>query len=364
MLLTEQVVLLTVLPSALFRLTGRMLCALKQCEVRQMVWTKQQPFQALALTGGGYQGLFTARALQEIEDHTGEPVGRRFDLTYGTSIGGIIALAVAFEVPMSKVVATFVKHGQAIFPRKQGRIATLHEKCQALLRPKYKAQVLREVIEMLIDKNATLNDAIHPCAIPAVNVTTGTIQVFKTRHKAEWNRDWRFKAVDVALATSAAPTFFELAEVGGHHFADGGLFANAPDLLALHEAEHFFDVPTSAFRLLSIGTMTKAYSISFSAGRQFGILDWMKNERLFSTIIAAQQQFADQLLKHKLGDRYLRVDEPLGLEQAADVGLDIANEYATSTLLALGSKNATDILGTTLKPFLEHEPQLKLVKGE
>lgn len=327
-----------------------------------MAWTEQQPFQALALTGGGYRGLFTARALQEIEDHIGEPIGRKFDLTYGTSIGGIIALAVAFEVPMSKVVMTFVEHGEAIFPRKQGRIASLFDKCESLCRPKYKSEVLRNVIEKLIDKDATLNDAVHPCAIPAVNVTTGAIQVFKTRHKAEWNRDWKFKAIDVALATSAAPTFFELAEVDGHHFADGGLFANAPDLLALHEAEHFFNVPNSAFRLLSVGTMTKTYSISFKAGRQFGILEWMKNERLFSTIIAAQQQLADQLLKHKLAERYLRLDEPLGLELAGDVGLDIANKHATQTLLARGSKSASDILATTLMPFLDHEPQLKLIR--
>lgn len=327
-----------------------------------MAWTEQQPFQALALTGGGYRGLFTASALQVIEDYIDEPIGRRFDLTYGTSIGGIVALAVAFEIPMSKVVSTFVEHGPAIFDQKQKGVAALFAKCKSLYQPKYKAQVLRNVIEKLIDKDATLNDAIHPCAIPAVNVTTGAIQIFKTRHKAEWNRDWRFKAVDVALATSAAPTFFELAEVDGHHFADGGLFANAPDLLALHEAEHFFDVPATAFRLLSIGTMTKAYSISFSAGRQFGVLNWMKNDRLFSTIIAAQQQLADQLLKHKLADRYFRLDESLGLEQSCDVGLDIANKIATRTLLARGSKNASDILGTSLLPFLGHKPQLKLVR--
>jgi patatin-like phospholipase/acyl hydrolase len=259
-------------------------------------------------------------------------------------------------------VSTFVEHGQAIFDQKQGRMAALVDKYKSLHQPKYKAEMLRNVIEKLIDKNATLNDAIHPCAIPAVNVTTGAIQVFKTRHKAEWNRDWRFKAVDVALATSAAPTFFELAKVDEHQFADGGLFANAPDLLALHEAEHFFDVPTTAFRMLSIGTMTKNFSISFNAGRQLGILEWMKNDRLFSTIIAAQQQLAEQLLKHKLADRYLRLDEPLGLEQAGDVGLDIANENATRTLLAFGSKNASNILGTTLLPFLGHKPQLKLVR--
>jgi patatin-like phospholipase/acyl hydrolase len=57
-------------------------------------WTPERPFQALALTGGGYRGLFTARALQVIEEHIKEPIGRRFDLVCGTSIGGIVALAV------------------------------------------------------------------------------------------------------------------------------------------------------------------------------------------------------------------------------------------------------------------------------
>ncbi len=52
-----------------------------------MTWTQAQPFQALSLTGGGYRGLFTARSLQVIEDHIRVPIGQRFDLTCGTSIG-------------------------------------------------------------------------------------------------------------------------------------------------------------------------------------------------------------------------------------------------------------------------------------
>ena len=52
-----------------------------------MVWTNDTPFQALSLTGGGYRGLFTARALQVMEEHVGVPIGQRFDLTCGASIG-------------------------------------------------------------------------------------------------------------------------------------------------------------------------------------------------------------------------------------------------------------------------------------
>lgn len=266
-----------------------------------MAWTEEWPFQALALTGGGYRGLFTARALQEMEDHIGEPIGRRFDLSYGTSIGGIIALAVAFEVPMLKVVQAFEQSGEKIFPSREkpkGKFAKALDIYQHWDRPRYKSQALREVITSLIPEDATLNDAIHAVGIPAVNVTSGKPQVFKTRHKAEWTRDWKYKVVDVALATSAAPTFFELAEVDGQRYADGGLYANAPDLLALHEAEHFFDVPSTAVRILSVGTTTNMYSLSFETGRELGIQGWMDDNRLFSVTISSQQQLVDQLM-HK-----------------------------------------------------------------
>lgn len=330
-----------------------------------MSWSKDTPFQALALTGGGYRGLFTARALQVMEDHIKAPIGQCFDLTCGTSIGGIVALAVAFEVPMRKVVEVFEHYGLEIFPphvpptTKCGKVVDLWQYSR---RPRYATAPLREAITKLIDKDATLNDATHAVAIPAVNVTQGRPQIFKTRHKAEWTRDWKFKAVDVALATAAAPTFFELAEVGGNLYADGGLFANAPDLIALHEAEHFFELTSDAVRILSVGTTTKSYSVSFGAGRQFGIADWMEEQRLFSVTISAQQQFVDQLIQHKLRDRYFRLDHEPSQEQAKDLGLDVASEDARKTLIALADKATTDVLGSGLQPYLSNRPQLKLVK--
>lgn len=81
-----------------------------------MICSLDQPFQALCLTGGGYSGLFTARALQVIKDYLGDSICRRFDLTCGMSIGSIVAIAVALEVLLSKVVKVFEEHGVAIFP--------------------------------------------------------------------------------------------------------------------------------------------------------------------------------------------------------------------------------------------------------
>ncbi len=58
-----------------------------------MNWSKETPFHFFVRLGGGYRGLFTARALQVIEDELKAAIGLSFDLACGTSIGGIVALA-------------------------------------------------------------------------------------------------------------------------------------------------------------------------------------------------------------------------------------------------------------------------------
>jgi patatin-like phospholipase/acyl hydrolase len=267
---------------------------------------------------------------------------------------------------MSKVVEVFKEDGLKIFPEDRrasssavGKVVDLYQNKRSA---RYLTEPLRAAISRLIPKETILGDALHPVAIPTVNVTQGQPQVFKTRHKAEWQRDWRYKVLDIALATAAAPTFFELAEIGGNLYADGGLVANAPDLIAMHEAEYYFRVPTEAQRVLSIGTTTRSYSLSHAAGRDYGVLDWMQDQRLFSVMISSQQQFVDQLVSHRLGNRYVRIDHEPSQEQAKDLGLDIATVAAQKTLVGLAEKAVTDVLGSALRPFLDHKPQLQIYR--
>ena len=71
-------------------------------------------FNILSLPGGGYRGLYTARIMADFEEQFGKPIGQSFDLIAGTSIGGILALAAAYEVPMNTVVNLFQDHGKKI----------------------------------------------------------------------------------------------------------------------------------------------------------------------------------------------------------------------------------------------------------
>jgi predicted acylesterase/phospholipase RssA len=70
------------------------------------------PFQILSLSGGGYLGLYTISILADIEDLIGAPLGTRFDLIAGTSVGGIIAIGIANEIPAARIKQAFERTGR------------------------------------------------------------------------------------------------------------------------------------------------------------------------------------------------------------------------------------------------------------
>ena len=48
-----------------------------------------EEFYTLALSGGGYKGLFTAHVLSELEKELGCPIAKKIDLLAGTSIPSV-----------------------------------------------------------------------------------------------------------------------------------------------------------------------------------------------------------------------------------------------------------------------------------
>jgi patatin-like phospholipase/acyl hydrolase len=77
--------------------------------------TKKKPFQVLALSGGGYLGLYASEILARLEDRAGRPIGSCFDLIAGTSVGGVLAAGIALDVPASRMRDLFIERGQDIF---------------------------------------------------------------------------------------------------------------------------------------------------------------------------------------------------------------------------------------------------------
>ena len=302
-------------------------------------------FQVLALSGGGYRGLFTARILADLEASIGAPIATRFDLLAGTSIGGILALALALEIPAAKMVALFERHGDQIFKKRFS--------LGGLWRAPYTQS---DLLALLNDSDffgeKTIAACRHPVLVPAINYTTGRPVVFKTPHHPSFVTDHQHRMTDVALATSAAPGYFPRHVFNHCQYIDGGLFANAPGLLGIHEAQHFLGQLKANLHVVAIGTMSAKYTVDPRRNSDGGTHDWggwwppNTPKRLFGVAISAQESLVDNLLRHQIpAGQYHHLDEDLTDERARAVALDKTDAAAQQVLLGSAAERAKSCLG-------------------
>ena len=78
--------------------------------------------------------------------------------------------------------------------------------------------------------------------------------IFKTPHHPDYKRDGRQMAVDVGLATAAAPTVYKAIEKDGYVLADGGIWANNPIMVGVVDALACFLIDRRQLHVLSLGT--------------------------------------------------------------------------------------------------------------
>lgn len=305
-----------------------------------------RPFKILSLDGGGYKGLYTACVLHEIEKFN-KPLTGYFDLISGTSVGGLIALALAAGRTTEEIKTFFLERGGAIFPQSSWLERKWRVLGQLFSGGKYPDAGLRAAIDSILG-TALMREANSYLCIPTLNLPTLSPFVFKTDHDPELTRDADVPMRDVARATSAAPTYLPIAEIDafpGHQFADGGLWANNPSLVGLVEAFRFFVGPGKRYgrvKLLSIGTVDDSKPRSITRPRRLSVINGGR-EILTATLAAQERAVAFQVkfLKDALCSpvEYIRIPSPtISPDHLPDIGLDVVTETSKKTLLMYGSR--------------------------
>lgn len=327
-------------------------------------------FQILSLSGGGYRGLHVARILEIIEENIERPIAQHFDLIAGTSIGGIIALALALEIPAQRIRKSLEDVGPNLFPQlppdfseirrlfqRPGFFPKLIYGCcnwralgaehkaatKAWYDPTPLAAVLSESEFFGEQKIAAL---LHPVIVPAVNYSSGMPKFFKTDHHPDFTFDRKLFIKDVALGTSAAPVYFPAHKVGDTRIVDGGLIANDPTHVAVHEAMKFFNVRPALFgddpsgmddlRVLSIGTLAPRHFADARRPLDQGLLDW--GTGAFELAASAQESMSAFMIdKHMLPGKVFRLpsmdarpEKAPGLADATPVSSEILRASASS----------------------------------
>lgn len=306
-------------------------------------------------------GLYTIRIIERLENQLGGQTREKFDLIAGTSVGAIIGLALASGVEARAIREEFQRSGPILFKKAR----TTHNFLQAvwrlaesLLSPTYNQRDLINVLDNMFPIGMTLNEMKTRVIVPVVNMTTGRPQIFKTPHHESIKLDHNRLVSDVAQASSAAPTYFKLKQIDNQLFADGGLYANSPDLLAVHEAKNFVGVDEQDIYILSVGATSSTFSTSHADGANWGLLQWTKRQRLTAAIIGAQQASTDFMMLRDFGKRYKRIDSIQSPQQQEVLSLDNASEAAQRDLLALAdSAFQSAVSDSEVNEFWDHDAQ-------
>jgi patatin-like phospholipase/acyl hydrolase len=294
----------------------------------------QACFQILALDGGGAKALFTAHVLARLEEDLAVSVPNAFDLIAGTSAGGIVALGLGAGLTPRDLVAHFEELAETVFPRARRR---LWRRARQFTSPLYDAKRLRTVLTDVLGSRK-LGESSKRLVVPAWDVGRRSVHVFKTPHHERLRRDWRIPMVDVAMATSAAPTFFPAARVDGHRLIDGGVWANNPSVIAVAEAVSMLNVPLSAVRVLNVGT-TESVSHHPKRRDAGGLIQWASS--IGPTLVEASSRGGQGAAEHLVSRKnFRRFDAvvPGGLYQ-----LDSVNSADIAGLAASVSRELSPI---------------------
>lgn len=299
----------------------------------------------LALDGGGARALFTAHVLAHLEDDLGVCIAEAFDLIVGTSAGGLIALALGSGMRPAEIAEHFATLSSRVFP--YGRWSKVRYLSQPW-KHVYSGRVLRQALEDLLG-DRLLGESHKRLVIPAWDVQRGEVHLFKTPHHDRLRRDWRIPMVDVAVATTAAPTYFPAATVDGQRLIDGGVWANNPSVVGIGEAVSMLDVALGQLRLLNIGTVDQRqpHPKRFDVG---GWATWATSAT--PLMLTASTRGAQGTAAHLVGPHnYARFDVTV---PGAPFALDRASRDA---LVGLAAGQSRLLSPTYTEMFADHRAQ-------
>jgi len=285
----------------------------------------------LSIDGGGIRGIIPGRVVVALEKKLAQKTGKAdvriadyFDLFAGTSTGGILTClylcpgenSATTQFSAADAVNLYLDHGGEIFAR------SLWQKLRSLSGlgdEKYSEKPLLASLDKFMD-GRNLSDLVKPCLITAYNIEARKAEFF-TQHDAVKNEAKDFPLIDVARATSAAPTFFQVANAVSRTskrmaLIDGGVFANNPALCAYSEARRKFESHPSAqdMVMLSLGTGQVKKPYTYNKAKNWGAVGWIRP--LIDILMSGVSDTVDYQLKQIFdavdgSQHYLRINAEL-----------------------------------------------------
>jgi len=198
----------------------------------------------LELDGGGERGYFSNSWLQNFVSQWGiDPttLAHQFDVICGTSVGGIMALSLAYGMTPAEMSTFFTVQGPYIFslsslfpswrPNLAYKVAliladTPFYQSSGPTAASYGSGLLASTLQTTFGSN-TLQNLNTNVVIPSYQQDTGTFVLFSNANVPGLTGQNTLIS-DVGLATGAAPVYLPAWTIGGHQYIDGGIYQNNP----------------------------------------------------------------------------------------------------------------------------------------
>ncbi|TDQ77432.1 patatin-like phospholipase family protein [Sphingobacterium yanglingense] len=311
----------------------------------------------LSIDGGGIRGIIPGMLIVALEDRlkeiSGNPqthISEYFDFFSGTSTGGILTSILLFpseqdpnkpKYSAREALDIYLEHGETIFSASKWRKFLSKF---GLVSEIYNEEVIEKILADYFG-DTKLSELIKPCIITAYNIELRKNHLFR-QQKAISHGDTRdFYLRDVCRATSAAPTFFSVAEIFSlantrYVLVDGGLFAHNPAISALIEVlKNFNTFSINDIHILSLGTgITKnAYNYEDFKKKWAISIGPALVDIMTSSSSESNDYFIKQLFRsvNRAGN-YIRI-EPTNLS-SIDPGMDAASKSNIQKIVALSDK--------------------------
>jgi len=278
-------------------------------------------YHILSLDGGGIRGVLTATLLERLEEARPGFLAK-IDLFAGTSTGGIMALGLAAGLTPAQCRQLYELRGEYIFSNPLTRAV---RDLGNVVGAKYNNANLKQALtDQFGDK--TLNNLPRKVLISSFAVDSSSNSPIAVRNwKPKFfhnypgpDSDGQERLVDVALRTSAAPTYFPMYQ----EFVDGGVAVNNPSMCALAQALNpgLGGQKIDDIRLISVGTGQHPKYLE-QCDVNWGILEWAPH--LVDLLMEGSNGLGDYQCRQVLGGNYCRVNpvlpEVIGLDDVSRV---------------------------------------------
>ncbi|CAN9454398.1 unnamed protein product [Alternaria alternata] len=302
----------------------------------------------LVLDGGGIRGIFTLQILRALDQHRKlpYPIYDEFDLTLGTSTGGLIALMFLLRRNLDECIAVFKQLAQRVFRPRQpfgsSLLAKVYGFLSSLLTDSlYGAAEMEACVKEAFGSDAPLfgfTESGTRMSGAKVAVTTMTVssarlcilsnyngagvrQGYK-HHRASHIEDETL-ICDAARATSAAPSYFPAKFIRGLGFLQDGGAGKHNNPIDPAEWESRAIWGTAPDLAVSIGTgFARDPESPQIVSRRLGFRDrfFPRLFRLFNAVLNAQSGWDDHVNRVPRAERheYFRINIALRQEPPLD----------------------------------------------